>query len=289
MNPSCSFLGKSLGVLLLFFITSAAHCQFLFSEEGYRFNTENRSVYRLTPEPEIWTEAQNYARGHTIGGVQIPGNLVTIGSPRENQWLISQEADLTLQSQSENLWIGFTEAEIFSPGTGVWTWISDELGSGSFDASDGTCTGYCNFSSQIDLMEPAPDYALIQDSRGNTPGAWFIDTNTSNFDLGPWQGIVEFVEPFAGAHADRDENGVPDSWEDLNQDGIPDGYEDGGPFPAPRNLRAAFGVGNATNDYSIRLVWEPADSPDLLGYNVYHSPDPSFTQQERLNQRLLCL
>ncbi|MCA9414956.1 MAG: hypothetical protein KC917_01755 [Candidatus Omnitrophica bacterium] len=287
MIPPTLIRGASLAILMIGSLVDLAHAQFLFYEQGYRYNSENHSVYRLTPEPEIWTEAQNYARGHTIGGVQIPGNLVTIGSQRENQWLISQEADLTLQSQSENLWIGFTEAEIFSPGVGLWTWISNEPG--TYQAGDGTCTRFCNFATSINLMEPAPDYAFIQDLRGNNPGAWFIDTNTSNSPEGPWRGIVEFVEPFAGAHDDTDKNGIPDNWEDQNQNGTPDGYENGPPLPAPRNLRVAMGAGDGTFDYSVRMIWDPADTdypeaPELLGYNVYHSPDPSFTQRERLNQ-----
>ncbi|MCA9429990.1 MAG: hypothetical protein KC940_05760, partial [Candidatus Omnitrophica bacterium] len=69
MIPPTLIRGASLAILMIGSLVDLAHAQFLFYEQGYRYNPENHSVYRLTPEPEIWTEAQNYARGHTIGGV----------------------------------------------------------------------------------------------------------------------------------------------------------------------------------------------------------------------------
>ncbi len=278
---------SKLTAYLILLSCSTCNAQFLFQEEGYRFNPENKSVYRLTPNPMPWTSAQGYAISHSIGGVRVPGDLVTIRNQSENDWLITPNTDLTTHSPRSSFWIGFTEASIYSPETGVWVWVSEEPG--TYRAQDMTCSRFCGFAPGVDLTPPAPDVAIIHDFRGDSPGSWAPETGNGSVP-GGWYGIVEFVEPFAGAHDDSNENGVPDTWEDNNFDGVPDGYEDGGPIPAPRNLRAGFGLAVDDPfffDYTVRLVWEPADSPDLLGYNIYHSEDPSFAQSNRLNGNTL--
>ncbi len=260
---------------------SNCYAQFNFFEEGYRFNPVNKNAYRLTPQPMNWTAAQAWARSHSIGNIPVPGNLVTIRDKRENDWLIGPNNELTSLSPLSTFWIGFTEASFFSPEDGVWMWVSGEPG--SYRSQDMTCTRYCNFLPGLDLMEPAPDVAIIRDTRGENPGFWLADSNASDFPQGPWYGIVEFVEPFVGAHEDSDGNRVPDTWEDRNQDGVPDGFENGGLIPFPRNLQAGGGVD------TVRLIWEPADSTDLLGYNIYRSQDPDFGQPRMINEKGLVL
>jgi len=251
---------------------SVCHGQFDFFSEGYRFNPNNKSVYRLTPDGMTWENAQMYARSHEIGGLRIPGNLATIRSQEENQWLISPNSGLL--SPNSRRWIGFTDAD--PPSTeGTWIWISGEFG--FFNASDRVCGGFCNFPQDVPSPISDADYAVLEDARGNSPGAWFVDVNQGSTPSLPWFGIIEFVEPFVGAHDDNNENGIPDTWEDNNQNGLPDGFEDGGPFPAARNLRAGGGA------RSVRLVWDPADSEDLLGYHVYRAESPAFTDSTRVN------
>ncbi|MCA9413403.1 MAG: hypothetical protein KC944_19470 [Candidatus Omnitrophica bacterium] len=257
------------GILM---ISASAHAQFLFQEEGYRWNPENTHVYRLTPTGMTWENAQAYARNHAIGGLRIPGNLVTIRSQSENNWLI--DPNTGLQSPFLNKWIGMTDDDRFS-NEGIWVWASGEAG--IFNANTRFCNRYCNFPPGVPGIDSVEDFATIQDTRGNSPGAWFVATNSGSDPEFPPYGIVEFVSPFVGAFEDTDGNLVPEAWEDNNENGIPDGFENGGPFPAARNLRAGGGVG------SIRLVWDPADSEDLLGYNIYRAQDPSFTQPEMIN------
>jgi hypothetical protein len=257
---------------LLFATVSQA--QFDFNQEGYRWNPDNSHVYRLTPVGMPWNDARVYAKDHTIGSIPIPGDLVTIRSQAENDWL--SNPDTNLLSPLSRRWIGMTDDIRFST-SGIWRWVSGEPG--VFDANDRSCSRYCNFAPDTPSPDSPQDYAVIQNDDGNFSTLWFSDVNEGSNPDSPWYGIVEFIPPFVGAYDDTDGNQIPESWEDNNSNGVPDGFEEGGPFPAPRNLRAGGGVG------SIRLVWDPADSPDLLGYDVFRADSPLFTNQVKINTR----
>lgn len=254
---------------------------FSFYEAGYRWSFVNQHVYRLSPQPSSWDQARLYAQNHSIGGAPIPGRLATIRNAEENEWIINPDTDLVYKTERPRHWIGFTDNGRFSQ-EGVWVWISGEPG--RFRENDFDCQRFCNFFEGAIFESPTADYAVIADNRETIAGQWLPDINTSNNPNGPWHGVVEFTPPYPGAFIDTNQNNVPDLWEDNNQNGAPDGYEDGPPVPPARNLRAGGGRN------TIRLVWDHALSPDLLGYNIQRLVDNgNFSFWQTLNQNGLLL
>jgi len=113
-------------------------------------------VYSLT-SPTTWTEAQNIAQS-------MGGNLVTVNSAAENQFLVDTFGG------SERLWIGFNDAQE----EGVWEWVSGEP------------VTYTNWGAgQPDNYGGNQDYASINWS---SPGLWDDESFSTT-----QRGIVEIV------------------------------------------------------------------------------------------------
>ena len=176
----------------------------------YTYNPGNGHVYCLTPSSMLWPAAQEWAQNHSIGGIAIPGNLVTIRSQVENQWIVD--------TLGTHMYIGFNDIEE----EGVWEWVSGEP------------VVYTNWkATEPNNYGDAEDWGEID---SGTP-KW-NDINAARV------GIVEFVHPYDDGFVDSDSDGVPDEWEDNDVDGIPDGFpiEDSGEGEGescPENVHSA--------------------------------------------------
>ncbi|MBE9217482.1 lectin-like protein [Dolichospermum flos-aquae] len=123
----------------------------------------NGSDYRLTSTPLTWEQAQ--AEAQSAGG-----NLVTINSPAEQDWLVRTFGD------TEQLWIGLT----------------DKVTEGQFQWASGETSTYTNWyrpgtGNQPDNggPEPGEDYVVMN---FGDPGQWNDYPNNSNFTF---RGIIE--------------------------------------------------------------------------------------------------
>ncbi|MBE3123865.1 MAG: DUF5011 domain-containing protein, partial [Planctomycetes bacterium] len=160
--------------------------------KAYYYNPANQHVYRLTPNYFTWSGAQAYAENYSIGTAPLPGNLATIRSEEENNWLWT-----TFASTYGPCWIGFNDAAI----EGVWEWISGEP------------ITFTNWN----VGEPNDAGSIEEYGQIRSDGTW-NDVTAMHTALG----IVEFVGPYP----DYDGNDVPDAWEDNDADGTPEGLLD---------------------------------------------------------------
>jgi len=173
--------------------------------KAYYYNPANGNVYCLTPGDMTWPDAQAWAEAHAIGGAPLPGNLATIRSADENQWLVNTF------SINGKCWMGFNDIAVEDD----WVWVSGEP------------VVYTNW----DAGEP-------NDDDGEDFGEIYVDgfwNDNGITRVGP--GIVEFVGPYP----DNDNDGIPDAWEDNDASGTPDGFEpEYIDFAAIRNAIANF-------------------------------------------------
>jgi len=149
--------------------------------------------YALTPAPGSWLDAQVQAES-------FGGDLVTIGSQAENDWLL-----LTFGQQT--LWIGFYQP----PGTPEpdqgWEWVSGEP-----VAFTHWRAGRPEWTDQPNEYLAGDDYAIMNNNQDGGPEPWgFWDDVPLAGWPGPHHGVIEVVpEPasvlllaFAGAALPR--------------------------------------------------------------------------------------
>ena len=133
------------------------------------------SLYTIVEGPGwTWNEAQS-------ASLKIGGNLTTINSAEENQWLVDTFGfqnstiidDFLVTDPSETFaghWIGYTDQEI----EGQWKWISGESSTyhnwGSPYGIYGPDNNYAHIGGQ--------DYAIISYQGGSKSGLWDDLTNT---------------------------------------------------------------------------------------------------------------
>ncbi len=148
--------------------------------KDYFFNPNNGNVYHLTPYAATWTDAQAYAENHEVEGVAVPGDLATVRSQEESDWLVENV------SKGETCWIGFHDAT----GDGAFGWVSGE-----------TAT-YRDWNWAEPAESNGERYAEMTYN-----GGWNAKDGAAKNP-----GIVEFVGPYT----DADKNGAPDWWEQLS-------------------------------------------------------------------------
>lgn len=178
---------------------------FNFLADGYRFNPANGHVYWMTPWTQTWDESRLDAQTHTIHGLPLPGDLVTIRSIEEDLWL--------RQTFAGECFIGYSADPAWPCGAPAadpecwkawWTWSSGETATYSHWA-DGEPNNYGTNGETVAVLR--------------TTGLW----NDMNAVSTLRTAIVEFVPPCPGAYSDPDGDGVPAGFEDADQDGLPDG------------------------------------------------------------------
>jgi len=164
---------------------------------NYFYNPTNKHVYHVTPINAPWIVVQYYAEHHELIGVPIPGDLVTIRSQAENDWLW---ANVLPVGAGANFWIGFNDVDV----EGVFVWASGEA------------VAYTNWNTG------EPNNSGNEDAAEIYPGGKWNDKEIGDNRVG----IVEFVGPYD----DLDTDGVPDWWEGLfvtddDSDGMPGYWE----------------------------------------------------------------
>ena len=176
--------------------TSVVRAQAFNFHDHYRWNPENEHVYRLTPTADTWQNCQDYAVNHMIGTARVAGNLATVRSGSENQWLFETYFPQTTGA----FWMGFNDIAA----EGNWVWVSGEP------------VTYTHWRSG------EPNNQNNEDAVTMTGQTDWNDSVCNSMV----PGVVEIVPPSAGGFGDFNGNGVPDAFEDWDGDGTPGAFED---------------------------------------------------------------
>lgn len=169
-----------------------------FAGLGYVYSPDTGKVYYLNRSVATWECAQEYAESHhMVGDTQVAGNLVTIESALENQFLV----DNITTAFGEDVWTGATDLATED----VWVWASSGAQFWQGKAAGSAVGGlYNNWNggepngNDEDAMELKPN------------GGWNDQDHT---DEQP--SIIEFTDLNGTPFTDNNANDIPDQFEQL--------------------------------------------------------------------------